>query len=200
MPVFTIENKRYTFIHIPKTGGSSIEAWLSSLGPMFFYSGNVVPSFLKCTPQHFTIDYLTLLDPTPSDAMFCIVRDPYQRAESEYHFRTAGQRPAMRPDYSTWMIQQINRYKTQKHHLDNHFLPQSHFVNEKVSRFRFESGFDTIFSEVSQLLNLPQPSSIPHINKSEASELCWSNELLDLFNSTYKNDFELFGYKMRELG
>ena len=196
MPIFEIDDRRYTFVHIPKTGGTSVEAWLAEHGRMSLYS-SVMPSFMKCTPQHLTIDHLALVNPVPSEKSFCIVRDPYARAESEYFFRTASTPPALRPDFSVWTLQQLDKYAQNQHHLGNHFLPQAYFVNAEVRRFRFESGFESIFREVADYLGLPPPEQVKHLNGSRTEELIWSNELLDRFNGVYACDFEAFGYERR---
>lgn len=198
MPVFEIQNKRYTFIHIPKTGGTSVEEWLASLGEMHYYSP-VIPSFMKCTPQHLTADYLKLLNPIPSDKSFCIVRDPYARAESEYKYRHPNVNHINPPDFSIWMLSHLDAYNRNKHHRDNHFLPQAYFVNSEIKCFRFEDGFRSIFKDISEYLGIATPGDVNYLNKSEGGELTWSNELLDRFNNIYGCDFEAFGYSKKSI-
>ena len=198
MPIFDIGGSSCAFVHIPKTGGTSVEAWLAGHGKMSLYC-NVVPNFMKCTPQHLTMDNLALVSPARPDKAFCIVRDPYARAESEYFFRNARTEAALRPDFSVWTMQQLDRYAQNRFHFDNHYLPQAHFVNAQVRRFRFEDGFESIFRDVADYLGVPRPTEVGHLNGTRAGTPAWSNELLDRFNTVYACDFEAFGYERRPM-
>jgi hypothetical protein len=53
MPLFTKNNLTSLFIHIPKTGGTSIEKWLGERGELTYYSPTA-PAFMSVTPQHLT--------------------------------------------------------------------------------------------------------------------------------------------------
>ncbi len=196
MPLFKINDCKLLFIHIPKTGGTSLEHWLSDQGEISYYS-TVVPSFLKCSPQHFTMSYLKLLDPHLDCPAFTIVRDPYDRAESEYFFRVKGQSPNLRPNFSAWMIRHLELAGRNPHHLDNHWLPQSYFVETDVTVYRYEEGIDTIIGRIHKEHGIPLPKEVPHHHQSERTPLKWSTELLIKFNTFYAADFEVLQYPLR---
>jgi len=200
MPFFKIKNKNILFIHIPKTGGTTIENWLSEHGDMFFYDLEI-PSFLKCTPQHLTLDNIRFLFKSiNADFVFSIVRDPYEKLESEYFFRTKKILTAtnFRPDFSNWAINCLNDYSLDNYFYDNHFKPQVEFLSNKVNVFRYESGLENIIKRLSITLDILPPSKIPNLLQSKRTKLNWSNELLTKFNNIYSNDLEYLNYTIKK--
>lgn len=202
MPFFKVKNKNILFIHIPKTAGSSIESWLSSVGSVAFYS-TIIPNSLRVTPQHFTIaDIRILLDGLVKwDYSFALVRNPYKRLESEYFFRTKHEQKTfgVRPDFSCWLIEQLKHYQNNPTHLDNHFRPQIHFIDETVEVFKLENGLDKIIETLATKYKLVIPKKIPkkNKNKDKSTKIKWSNEALIRTNEIYSEDFKLLEYKMK---
>ena len=87
MPIFTFDNLKLLFIHIPKTGGTSVEESVSGYCKTSLLLHRV-PDFLKNSPQHLTASNLKEIGFGPSlfDYSFAIVRNPYRRIESEYFY------------------------------------------------------------------------------------------------------------------
>ncbi|HFU74845.1 MAG TPA: hypothetical protein ENK66_01225, partial [Arcobacter sp.] len=101
VPLFTNNKYKILFVHIPKTGGTSIEKWLSKYFTMTF-SSPIPPTAMKVCPQHLQIkDLQILLGDNTWDYAFSIVRNPYQRIESEYFYRMKSRK--IQPDFSTWV-------------------------------------------------------------------------------------------------
>ena len=76
MPIVRINGRTVLFIHVPKTGGTTIENWLMGKGEVSFLASNKPPTF-GCSPQHFTFaDFLYLFGRRSWDYAFTIVRDP----------------------------------------------------------------------------------------------------------------------------
>jgi len=71
-------------IHIPKTGGSSVNKWLKSLAP---------DTQSLCQRPHEPISHL--VNHYPNEILnyhvFCVVRNPWARAVSLYHYRKKTQ-------------------------------------------------------------------------------------------------------------
>ncbi len=199
MPAFTVNNKNILFIHIPKTGGTSIEAWLSkhSSNGINFFSTEHLP-FLKCVPQHLTYSELKvfLASFMSFDYIFTIVRNPYKRLESEYFYRTEKviQKAIKRPDFSIWALRQLHFYQADKYHLDNHLRLQVDFLDKDVEVFRFEDGINNIIQHIAKKLDVSSPSTFPTKNTSKKEPIEWSSELLARFNSIYMNDIIQLGY------
>ena len=199
MPIFSINNKRVLFIHIPKTGGTSIENWLSNFGEMQFYQPGI-PTFMKCTPQHLTFNDINILFGADYfDLIFAVVRNPYERLVSEYIFRTAGQLKTFkkRVDFSDWLMLHLTKAKQNKHHFDNHLRPQTDFVNEQMKVFKLENGLEEVIKYLKSALKIKSTKKIPQLNKSKAKkDLIWSVEVRNEVNQFYRNDFLQLQYEL----
>lgn len=81
MPSLKINDRRVLFIHIPKTGGTSVTRWMQGLGRVRLH-GDTKPEGLKVTAQHLTwsdIDCMWGCD--DFDYAFTIVRNPFSRMD-----------------------------------------------------------------------------------------------------------------------
>jgi len=192
MPIFSINNKNVLFIHIPKTGGTSIENWLSNFSEMQFYQP-AIPSFMKCTPQHLTIGNLkTLFGEHFYD----------EGLKSEFIYRTKLQKATYktRPDFSDWIITNLKKAGGNKHYFDNHLRPQIDFIDETINTFKLENGLKNVTQFLSNKLKIKSDIRIPRLNSQRnKKKLKFTNEALNMVNQFYKNDFKLLDYKMEEL-
>lgn len=87
MPLYL--KHKFVFIHIPKTGGSSIEKVLEDAGDTtLLYNNGANPGVLNGhSPQHSTYRELVDLKLIPNDfTVFSVVRNPYDRFMSDYNF------------------------------------------------------------------------------------------------------------------
>lgn len=86
MPLFL--NKNIFFIHIPKTGGSSIERFISDNGGnMSLYGGDLKITINGHTPQHMTFKEIEKLKLNFEDLkFFTVIRDPIDRTISEFFY------------------------------------------------------------------------------------------------------------------
>ncbi len=122
----------WTFIHIPKTGGSTIELALKrfniSVGAKLWMAGvrpyevfNSQCSLWHTPPIHVVED------------SFTIVRDPVQRLESEFKFRgfkdiEGKEYLQSREGFENWTTAMLVAAKKDQTVFDCHFLPQYHFA------------------------------------------------------------------------
>ena len=203
MPFIRHQEKNILFIHIPKTGGTSIETWMSDIAPLKFHSVRI-PSHLKSTPQHLPFrEIRSLFGDSYFDHIFTIVRNPYDRFISEYKFQSKKGRnqrlTQFTPTFSEWAIRQLEAFRKNPFHGGNHFRPQSSFLDFGIKIYKFEEGIETIISDAATKFNLPHPKTIPHKLKSDpipAPEL--SLDVLTEINQVYKQDFEMLGYNFRQ--
>ncbi len=204
MPFIDHQGRRSLFVHIPKTGGTSIETWLKGIGPLRLYR-NGIPQALKVSVQHLTYtDIRLILGDDYFDYGFTIVRNPFRRLESEYRMRsdlaTDGVlgRVAVFP---VWVRTQIEMMQKAVFHQDGHFRPQIDYVSNHIEIFRFEEGIDSIIAKVSAKTGLPMPAETPHemrprrYDAAQHGELEWDMPLVNLVRRTYAADFETFDYK-----
>lgn len=200
MPIFEQGNTKVLFIHIPKTGGSSIENMLKQQVTMTFFSPTP-PSGLKICPQHLQInDFKILFGCEKWSWIFSVVRDPYDRIESEYHWKTDAhfKKSGNRLNFSQWVINQLNAAKKNPFALDNHLRPQTDFISSNVEIFKYEDGLHEITSELEKYFDFPETLKLPTDNTSNRDEVHWSNEALNFVNDFYKNDFMQLNYKERK--
>jgi hypothetical protein len=192
-------SKKLLFVHIPKTGGTTIENLMDiPLEKENFYG--VVNSLAL---QHYTAEKLRLeLGKEYFDECykFAIVRNPYERMISEYFFlprrRTFKQ-------FLEFVRDIVHKKKYDTNLFYDHFKPQYEFVyidGELVvnSIGRFEN-----FSEyVDQLIvdhNLNK-EKFGHLGKGKYDKTVDYFEdpyCRQIINEIYQKDFEYFGYEMR---
>ena len=128
MPIF---NDDITFIHIPKCGGSSIEAFLPSLGWKMSLYTNTSSVFINGhTPQHCTYRELVELN-IVTKRVFAVVRPDVDRCVSEY-FYAQKYRPdivGLFDDFDSFLDLFLDRRHTQM--FDQHNLPSREFLLNK---------------------------------------------------------------------
>jgi len=182
-----IDHKRkFIFIHIPKAGGTSVEAALE----------------LKGGPQHVPFKF----HPNKNEYFsFTIIRNIFDKAVSWYLFHKKNY-PKLNEyqtkDFNEWVrlgMKTHSAYTLVKNPLsDLDFLEDS---DNKVKlnfigRFgNFQEDFDIICGKI----GIPQ-QKLPHKNKSEHKHYTeyYDDETRDIVAKRYAKDIEYFGYKFGE--
>ncbi|MBN9668726.1 sulfotransferase family 2 domain-containing protein [Roseibium aggregatum] len=215
MPLFKINQKTILFIHIPKTGGTSVEEAFQAAGPKALFSDRR-PVGLRCTPQHFHGDLLSaVMQREFVDYSFAVVRHPVDRLVSEFFYRCkdlkfryyAGFRrrkvriseasPAeLTRAFSGWLDRILADYSTNPFILDNHIRPQAEFTSQfDPVVFRFEDGLqsalDTIGAKIGHAFG-----PVPHANASNRPRFPIAQADLLKLKTFYASDFETFGYAL----
>lgn len=206
MPVFSKDGRHVLYIHVPKTGGTSIENFLTANGYRRAYLDRGGPASLNpirlCSPQHMHGKILrAVFDLDAFDAVFMTVRDPYRRFQSEYAARNRD--PAKRP-IDMWAKQALRKYRASPFAFDNHLRPQSAFHVPGAAVFRQEEGYGPEWRDhMSDLLGdrLTGEPARDNANRDRAgydpaahhpSPDVWAR-----FQALYDPDYEAFGYERR---
>lgn len=135
MPIY-LKNK-IVFIHIPKTGGTSVKAIFEELGdsPLFYSIHNMVGTH---SPQHSTYNELKGWNMIQNDfKIISIIRHPYERFVSEFNYRLSFLKEAytLKSFTNKFMSSLKNKYQW-----DNHNLSCSEFLDgADVEIIRFEN-------------------------------------------------------------
>lgn len=199
MPFIEVEGARILFIHIPKTGGTAIEAWMESLAPIAFKTTGR-PRFSFVTPQHYRWSDIAELFPEGHFAhRFAVVRNPYDRIASEYRMHAIMAREGFfrsAPSFSLWLEEALDAWRADPWTHDNHLRPQWEFVDKGVRIFHYERGLDWIVASMAEIAGLAAPETVERRLTSEAfeGEIAWSETDLIRVQETYGRDFARFGY------
>jgi chondroitin 4-sulfotransferase 11 len=185
----------FIFIHIPKTGGSSIvQALLKS------DSRHIpVSEYLRANPQKFRRYF-----------KFSFVRNPFDRLVSSFHFLKSG---GMNPQDSAWAKENlssipdfpsfVNEWLSVES-ADNwiHFMPQYQFLCDHtgalrvdfVGRFEsLETDFELVGERLGVDAGLPWKNKGDHKLYGDYYDASMKEKVADI----YQRDFELFGYDLR---
>ena len=193
------------FIHIPKTGGKSIE---KSLGVDLSKLHN---SSTPLKERHGRPDEWMHPKYWDSYFTFTFVRNPWDRLVSSYYYI---QKKSLRRDCPDWKLKRfLRRQKSPSINGFRHFVkkwipngfryyeawfdPQSLWMcadYDFVGRFEnFQSDFD----QVCEQLEIPQ-QKLPHLNKSinrtDYTEY-YDDETREIAAKRYAKDIEYFGYQ-----
>jgi hypothetical protein len=201
MPFIAHNGRTLLYIHVPKTGGGTVEGWMKTIAPVRFHSVGIPPA-LRCTPQHLRMaDFRSLFGGGFFDHVVMSVRNPYDRIASEYRMRAViGGKGFWRafPSFSMWLEQSLADAARNPYHLDNHLRPQWEFHGSGVEVLRYEDGVPAMVARIAALLGVAPPESLPRVHDTSGAgiEVTWDVADILRVNAAYRQDFELFGYPM----
>lgn len=205
MPYFKNENVNILLIHIPKTGGSSLEEYFSNKYNIplnqqslagFLSVKNQIPHGINSSLQHMT--YNTIMNhhelfniKSENLTILTIVRNPYERIVSDLFF-----------------LRKINKYTTSKEvfkviqeyllnrNLDNHNLAQHLFITKdkvlvpNIKILRTES----LTSDMQKLGYTDFNRNVMKNSVKINWRVYLNNDSITLINFVYDYDFKLFNY------
>lgn len=187
MPLITFNSKSLFFIHIPKTGGSSLYANLKDAGAKVKFIRH--KSIEGINRQHYHIELLEKYYPSYKDyTCITIIREPSYRLLSEYVWRT---KDTKFKTLEKWLTKNLNK---PFYYLDNHLRPQFHFIAENVKLFSHNN-----YSEVELFLTdffganieFTKKEKVFKYKKPELESLL-SKESYKIYQDTYKEDIKLY--------
>lgn len=215
-------DKNIIFIHIPKTGGTSVESYLNlktkdkSKFDKIGYGIKYINGKKKAL-QHLTVGEINdYIGNQKFNQMikFTIVRNPFSKIVSEFSHFTNLSGPKYHGNESPLikngeLITDFDNFLDHVDHIVNnnlyddnifydHFRPQSDFVkiNNKIivdTVFKFEN-----LNEVKYFLKIICPkdtSDFPHAQKRRKKQIKLSPDQKKKIYNIYQKDFQLFNYK-----
>lgn len=192
-------NENLIFIHIPKTGGTTVQ---KVLGLEHFY--NERPKKFP-SPQHYTYsDLRNLLGDSIDDWFsFSFVRNPYSRIFSEWKWRKTLTDRTMRVDigFEAFVYYIREEYLRNEEAGDNHWRPQSDFIDPNINfigRFEnFEKDFSKILERIYIYPDIGRKRKIPNLNRTTSGgdyrDAYYSYTKKEVEN-LYQKDLDTFGY------
>lgn len=191
MPLIRINGRTVFFVHIPKTGGTSIENTLAGVGQIALHR-KPFPDWVP--PQHWHAEIHSITVPTEFyDIGFLVCRNPYARLVSE--FRHRARKDSVRAEgFDRWAATILDRYSRDPYMLYNHIRPQSEFHSPGIEIHRFEDGLQTVIDRITCFCGLPQPPQMRRDNVSPRLTVEMSRATATRIASFYAADFDHFEY------
>ncbi len=197
MPLARIGEKILFFTHIPKTGGSSVEAYLDQKGAVALRFKRRL-GWSETTAQHMEARIHTRLVPDGFfDASFAVLRDPVARMVSEYRYRRdryEGQRA-----FPDWVRAAFDAYGRDEYVYDNHIRPQAEFLRQGMVLFRLEAGMQAVCDWIDRETGTPAATRDIWEKKSTSNKITVPDDLRDEINTFYKADYTVLD-RMTENG
>ena len=191
--------KEAVFVHVPKTGGASI------IQICLRHGIRIVDHDLR-NPAH--VSLAKYKEVNNNIYSFAIVRNPWSRLVSTYHFlRDGGIKQEDKSDADRY----VNSYKDFNEFVleafqdpeileQIHFRPQYQWVSDENGLIvdlvgRFEK-LQMSCIRWCKLIGLPE-YKLPHVNKSEhkSYKTYYSEKTIDIIRKVYSTDVELFKYR-----
>ena len=210
MPYFHKDDINLLLIHIPKTGGSSLEKYFSKKYQIPLNDTSLFTlrkKFQGVSYQHQTYNsIMTHFVPKMQGfykqedlSILTIVRNPYHRIVSDLFFFNYINKNS-NPSQSQVFDAINSKYLNQFGNHDNHKRPQYQFVIDQQTGKLIDKLIilktETLTKDMHQLgytdFNIKTQSS--HINKDYMSFL--NKDSIQLINRAYYKDFQYFGYAM----
>lgn len=195
MPLIRHQGKVILFVHIPKTGGTSIEDAMKKAGAVVaFRYGSRFKGFMKTTFQHLSADvYAHVIPPDFYDYAFALSRHPVTRLVSEYFHRRKHNGETQ--VFDRWVNTALDAHAADCFAMDNHIRPQVDFLTPDVAVFRLEDGIAAPLETAAGHLGLTMPTLEAHTNKRKGkTAVTWSPETRARALAFYAADFDRFGY------
>ena len=197
--MISLKNK-YIYIHIPKCGGTSIEARLAD-ETCIFKSGTWPHNFKFNNPlNHCTVVQIKeskVLHPNFDDYyLFTFTRNPFCRLVSEYFY--LKDRLKLSNDVKKGLIYMANTY-SENGIYGLHCMYQYKFIDDSVNRVGKFENLQTDFDIICDEIGLPR-QQLPHENKTNHKHYTeyYDDETRQIVAERYAKDIERFGYKFRE--
>lgn len=201
MPYY--KNIRILFIHIPKTGGTSLENYLQQKSTQTLFSGltnNIMPSeeLQKISLQHQVLHniwkYRKILNVNFNNLkILTIVRNPYDRIISDlFHFNLINK------NTSTEKIYEILKDYIIRTDLDNHNIPQYKFICDTKGNINTYIKNIKIFKTETLTKELREYGFTDYkgLDSSKHYMNYLNKDSINLINKVYHIDFLIFDYTM----
>jgi len=205
MPYFRKNDINILFIHIPKTGGTSIETYFSqkydiplNYKSLFYHYPIQRKLKINSTLQHITYKSMykykkELKIKFNNIKIITIVRNPYERIISDLFYFDKIDIKTKKDEVFTI----IQKYLTQKY-LDNHNIPQYKFIidkNKNIIPNLHILHTETLTTDMNEL-GFVDFNEFKNANPNKINYYKYlNNDSIQLINQFYDKDFSLFGYE-----
>ena len=200
MPIFNMEDKKVLFVRIPRAGGDHIYDWLDKCGSVSLLQQSAIKS-LRVPPQHLPYNDILALLGNVWDYAFAVVRNPYQRMEREFFNSLTKEQQAdstIWPDFTRWVVLQLNNAYVDPYYQENHFCPQSELVGEGLDIYRLEDGLSVLQDKLHSVVDIQCEKILEYPVDDYHKDIIWTNDSIRAVNRFYDCDFSMLGYTKKE--
>jgi hypothetical protein len=208
MPIVRAGPYLVYFAHVPKCGGSAIEAYLGkrfgriALLDTRHHARSADKRWSRTSPQHISLEVRDRLFPEGFfDYSFAVVRHPVARLVSAYHFqKEIEQLPSARVGFSDWLETLPEMMEEDPFVFDNHTRPMVELVPQDAKIFHLEHGLDALvpwFDDITGRKDAPRalrPANERKDRKGGGTKVTPSDRDIALIEKLYAADFARFGY------
>jgi hypothetical protein len=219
VPLARIGGVTLFFAHVPKTGGTSVEAYLRAKGAVVALHGQAA-DWSRAPVQHLPREaYAKIVPRAFYDHGFAVLRDPMARLMSEFRmrveplegkFRPLGRLRARGPvhgvrlagrlealDFDGWVARAFEACRRDPWAQSCHLRPQADFVDEGQRLFLFEDGLDPVFRWIDAVTGTPAAAGAFHERRSAPLPLAPSPATEERVRRFYAADHALIA-RLRE--
>lgn len=183
-----------SYLHIPKTAGTSILDWVRKS------NSNIIQEW-ESHPKNSTLKSVC-----PNNITFTVIRNPWDRMVSAYHYL----RQISLPEGSSWLkinninednfptfeewICNLNNYKNPEHYWFRPETSQGQWIDLPVEIFIRYENLEEDFKQVQDLFNCKNP--LPHFYKSNRSSYkdYYNDQTKDIVTKFNEEDIDVFKY------
>lgn len=211
--------KRVAFLHIPKTGGTTLERILIDQFPDDFCFldthgfGPLRPNMRSAAMlemksradaakisefpsfQHWTYAEIKRLVPNLDTWWsFAFVRSPWARLYSEHRYLSRILKRCDLP-FGEWARLALNQFEESPMIYDNHLRAQVEFVGPNTEVYRFEQLAAGI-AQIASRLGFTAYTLAEHFKSGDSHDFrsAYTRSLIDLVSHHYREDIDRFGY------
>lgn len=181
-----MRHNKVLFIHVPKTGGTSIASFLEA--------NHMDPWIRQYPARHDPYHFMEKINNISSDVFtFSVVRNPYTRAYSYYkHFNYQNQTNASFIEFLGYVKDKI-------------FFPNTPMIPFSQSFYVLDSNKEISLSKLYRFENLKEfeedfETNLPHLRKGEYNKedylLDYTQEAIELVKEIYNHDFNNLNYSV----
>lgn len=185
-------------MHIPKTAGASVGQMCMAMG--FAGIGHNLRDLRYVSLAQYRKQHPQILS-------FTVVRNPWDRLVSAYHFLAQG---GLNPQDTADAERFVSPYRNFNEFVANaftdnaildqlHFRPQYQWISDESGLVvDFVGRFESLQQDISRFLELTglPDYRLPHVNRAEHKDYrqYYSGKSIEIVAAAYARDVELFGY------
>lgn len=182
------------FVHIPKTGGTSVEKHLGIMNKESLWENTVYQEDIRTSPQHYSLSRIEQEVGNINDYfIFSIIRHPYERLISDFIWR---HKRGKRKDSFVFNEKEFVKWCRGIDFKVDHDMPQNYFLDQHCPLIlRTETLTEDYNKYVYPIF--PEYGELDkHFNSSaEKKQINITKSTKSIIYNLYKEDFDRFNFK-----